>query len=68
MPPEYTEMRLCRDVYHCLPSDLDEQDYDRILYHIVCMNEEETVNQVRSDAQYGKSRTRNLGHINSRRR
>jgi len=39
-PPELQELWLCRDVYHCLPGDLDEQDAERIYAHIVCMNEE----------------------------
>ena len=68
VPPEYTDMRLCRDVYHCTPSELDEQDYERVLFHIVCMNEEAVVEEVRANAVHKHSGTRNIGRINSRRR
>lgn len=39
-PPEYTELLLCRDVYRCLPSELDGEDYARIQRHIAMMNVE----------------------------
>jgi hypothetical protein len=39
-PPEYLELVLCRDVYHCLPDELDRQDYGRILRHLVCLDAE----------------------------
>ena len=29
-PPEYAELVLCRDIFHCLPSELDNEDADRI--------------------------------------
>lgn len=38
LPWAYTELRLCRDVYHCTPSELDRQDADRIQMHIAIMN------------------------------
>ena len=38
-PPEYQELMLCR-LYNCLPSELDGEEYERILRHIVCWNVE----------------------------
>ena len=40
LPWEYTEMRLCRDVYHCLPSELDEESWERIATHLAIMDAE----------------------------
>lgn len=36
-PPEYVELILCRDVYHCPPSELDRQDTARVEAHLVCL-------------------------------
>lgn len=36
-PPELLDLFLCRDIYHCLPRDLDEQDADRITQHLQVM-------------------------------
>ncbi len=33
-------MWLCRDVYHCLPSELDAEDAHRIQEQMLCMNVE----------------------------
>lgn len=30
LPPEYIEYRLCRDVFHCLPSELDDEPWQPI--------------------------------------
>lgn len=37
LPWEFTEMRLCRDVYKCLPSQLDDESWDRIQKHLAMM-------------------------------
>ena len=34
------ELQLCRDVYHCLPSELDEEDAERLETHITIMSAE----------------------------
>lgn len=39
-PPEYVDLLLCRDVYHCTPAELDAQDAGRILAHLVCLEME----------------------------
>ena len=36
-PPEYIVLTLCRDVYHCTPSALDDEDATRILEHMIMM-------------------------------
>ena len=33
-------MQLCREVYHCLPSALDGEDYDAIATHLELLAEE----------------------------
>lgn len=33
-PWEYVELVLCRDVYHCRPSELDVEDWDRVQGHL----------------------------------
>lgn len=30
LPWEYIEFRLCRDVFHCLPSELDDEPWENI--------------------------------------
>ncbi len=34
MPVDWLELRLCRDVYHCTPSELAEQDADQVNRHL----------------------------------
>lgn len=51
MPWEYTEMVLCRDIYHCVPSQLDREDYERIMRHLDMYNTEQDVKHKRQKAQ-----------------
>lgn len=46
-PWAWLELRLCRDVYHCTPSELAEQDWLTIATHIELMNIEAEVRQMR---------------------
>jgi hypothetical protein len=39
-PDEYIDLLLCRDVYHCLPSQLDEEDHLVISSHLTMMDAE----------------------------
>ena len=39
-PWDYVELELCRDVYHCLPSALDGEEWDRISRHLDMMDVE----------------------------
>lgn len=48
-PDEYQDMVLCRDIYHCLPSELDGQDWDRIETHLICMDVEAKVRNMKKD-------------------
>lgn len=41
--PEYTELVLCRDVYHCTPTELDAQDWARVQQHLICLEIEARV-------------------------
>lgn len=40
LPAEYVDLVLCRDVYHCAPSVLDAQDWERIATHLICLEVE----------------------------
>jgi hypothetical protein len=46
---------LCRDIYHCLPVDLDAQDWQRIETHLICLDVEAKVRaQKKPSAKGGK--------------
>jgi hypothetical protein len=67
-PPELQELWLCRDVYKCTPSELDEQDAETILAHIVCMNGEDNVRKAErnsgiqvNSANHNRSHNRRRG-------
>lgn len=40
-------MRLCRDVYHCLPSELAQEDWGTIMKHLVCSDVEAKAGKLR---------------------
>lgn len=40
-PPEYVEMKLCRDIYHCTPIELEEVPLPKVIAHLICYNEEQ---------------------------
>ena len=44
-PPEYVELVLCRDVYHCTPDELGAIDLDTVIRHQVCMAAENYVRE-----------------------
>lgn len=39
-PTEYVILRLCRDVYRCLPSEVMEENWAVISLHLAMMNVE----------------------------
>lgn len=39
-PAAYIEYVLCTQMYHCLPSELDREDYSRVADHLACMDVE----------------------------
>jgi hypothetical protein len=43
VPDAYIELRLCREVYHCAPSVLDEQDPEEVEAHLTCLTMEAKV-------------------------
>lgn len=38
---------LCREVYHCTPRELEQQDLDTILDHLTCLRIEADVRTLR---------------------
>lgn len=42
-PPEYLELILCRDVYHCTPHVLRQIPLEDILTHLTCLRIEAEV-------------------------
>ena len=51
LPLELITLRLCRDVYHCTPSELAKQDLKTVLRHMVVMNAETTVAEKKKKAK-----------------
>lgn len=47
-PAEYVDLILCRDVYHCTATALDEQDATRVAGHLACLGIEGQVQKARS--------------------
>lgn len=47
VPWEYVELVLCRDVYHCSPGELDEQDPVRVFRHLEALSGEAIARKVR---------------------
>jgi hypothetical protein len=46
-PPEYTDLVLCRDVYHCTPSELAAQDAEDVLLTLAMLEAEARYRQAR---------------------
>lgn len=46
-PWQYTELMLCRDVYHCTPAQLDDVPIETIREHLECMRQEARVAKMR---------------------
>jgi hypothetical protein len=49
LPDEYVELFLCRDVYHCTPSELGEQDYVTVMNHLSCIAAENALKAAREN-------------------
>jgi hypothetical protein len=54
-PPEYLSLILCRDVYHCTPAALEEQSLDAVNDHLLCLQLEAEVRQMRRTTQRRKT-------------
>lgn len=48
VPWEYLELMLCREVYHCTPSELAEQPADVVQMHLSLINAENRVRKLRN--------------------
>jgi hypothetical protein len=46
-PWEYVQLRLCRDIYHCTPSELDGQDWATVEAHLQIINTEEEIRRMK---------------------
>lgn len=57
-PPEYIELVLCRDVYHCTPAELDEQDWERVDTHLRLINTESEVKNAQRQAEIDKAKAK----------
>ena len=53
MPWEYIELILCRDIYHCTPSELYEQPVDVINMHLALIGVEKRVEEFRNQKSTG---------------
>lgn len=46
-PWEWTELYLCRDVYHCTPSELQQQDWATVQRHLLALEIEHEVKEAK---------------------
>lgn len=51
LPPEYLNLILCRDVYHCRPSELRQERLTDVLPHLTCLHVENRVHSARSGSK-----------------
>jgi hypothetical protein len=56
-PIELLELRLCRDVYHCTPSQLRRESAADVLAHLVCMEMEHKADTQRHNTRKRPSLT-----------
>lgn len=47
VPVEYVTLVLCRDVYHCLPSQLRKEPLTPVLKHLTCIDIEAKVRSMK---------------------
>lgn len=47
-PLEYVNLVLCRDIYHCLPSELRTEAVGDIMRTLACIDVEARVNNLRA--------------------
>jgi len=50
-PWEFISLKLCREIYHCLPSQLGEEDWAEIEYHLYLLGVEAEVQQFQRDSK-----------------
>ncbi len=54
VPGEWTELQLCRDVYHCTPSQLRRESLDDVLTHLALLSAEAEVQELSGKTSGGK--------------
>ena len=50
-PPEYLQLILCRDIYHCTPVELDQIPIETVMAHLICHTEEQKYLNEKSKAK-----------------
>lgn len=58
MPDGWAEYILCKEVWHCTPLELNEQDAAKVDLHIAFWNAEQRLKQVNADAQKNASKAK----------
>lgn len=53
MPPEYIDLVLMRDVFHCTPSELYEQNAEDVALVLLMLESEDVVKRLRRNAKLG---------------
>lgn len=48
-PPEVIEVYLCQDVYHCVPSALERQDWDTVQRHLIVLDAKARVSNLKAE-------------------
>lgn len=54
LPPEYIDLVLMRDVFHCSPAELYEQDAEDIATVLTLLEAEDVVRKLRHNARSGE--------------
>lgn len=54
MPWEYVVLQLCRDVYHCRPSELEQEDAAVVRVHLALLSTEARVRRFEGGSKAGK--------------
>jgi len=56
LPAAYTELVLCRDIYHCPPDALDRQPLRRVAQHLAALRAERRYQAITAEHQRKKRR------------
>ncbi len=54
-PDEWADLVLCRDIYHCSPGELEDQDYDTAMLHYAMHNAQLEVKAKREAEAYRRA-------------
>jgi len=56
LPAAYTELVLCRDIYHCPPDALDRLPLQRVAQHLAALRAERRYQAITTEHQRKKRR------------